>query len=122
MPTPALTRTKTLLYSAGSIGAGACFAFNNFVLPQLLKAAGAGDLLTGLLSSTRSIEGAVIQPTIGAPSDRTRTRLGRRRHYILAGIPLSAALFLFAATQRDVLVLTVAIVLFSIFFNTAADP
>lgn len=117
-----LTRTKTLLYSAGSIGAGAFFAFNNFVLPQLLKAAGAGDLLTGLLASTRSIEGAVIQPTIGALSDRTRTRLGRRRPYILVGIPLSAALFLFAATQRDVLGLTIAIVLFSIFFNTAADP
>ena len=122
MPGPTLTRTKTLLYSAGSIGAGAFFAFNNFVLPQLLKAAGAGDLLTGLLSSTRSIEGAIIQPTIGALSDRTRTRLGRRRPYMAVGIPLSAALFLFAATQHDVLGLTIAIVLFSIFFNAAADP
>ena len=122
MPGPTLTRTKTLLYSAGSIGAGAFFAFNNFVLPQLLKAAGAGDLLTGVLSSTRSIEGAIIQPTIGALSDRTRTRLGRRRPYIAVGIPLSAALFLFAATQHDVLGLTIAIVLFSIFFNAAADP
>src|SRR5207248_703424 len=83
------------------------YAFNNFVLPQLLKAAGAGDLLTGLLSSTRSIEGAIIQPTVGALSDRTRTRLGRRRPYIALGIPLSAAFFLFAATQHDVLGLTV---------------
>jgi Na+/melibiose symporter-like transporter len=117
-----LTRTRTLLYSAGSIGAGAFFAFNNFVLPQLLKAAGAGDLLTGLLSSTRSIEGALIQPTIGALSDRTRSRLGRRRPYIAIGIPLSAAFFVVAATQHDVLGLTVGIFLFSIFFNAAADP
>jgi maltose/moltooligosaccharide transporter len=117
-----LTRTKTLLYSAGSIGAGAFFAFNNFVLPQLLKAAGASDLLTGLLSSTRSIEGAIIQPTVGALSDRTRTRLGRRRPFIAVGIPLSAAFFLFAATQHDVLGLTIGIFLFSIFFNAAADP
>ena len=122
MPGPPLTRTRTLLYSAGSIGAGAFYAFNNFVLPQLLKAAGAGDLLTGLLASTRSIEGAIIQPTIGALSDRTRTRLGRRRPYVAVGIPLSAALFLFAATQHDVLGLTISIVLFSIFFNIAADP
>ena len=122
MPASRLTRTKTLLYSAGSVGAGAFFAFNNFVLPQLLKAAGAGDLLTGLLSSTRSIEGALIQPTIGALSDRTRTRLGRRRPYILVGIPLSAGLFLYAAAQHDVVGLTVGIVLFSIFFNAAADP
>ena len=117
-----LTRTKTLLYSAGSVGAGAFYAFNNFVLPQLLKSAGASDLVTGLLSSTRSIEGAIIQPTIGALSDRTRTRLGRRRPFIVIGVPLSAALFLFAATQHEVLGLTLAIVLFSIFFNAAADP
>src|SRR2546430_2098517 len=117
-----LTRTRTLVYSAGSVGAGAFYAFNNFVLPQLLKAAGAGDLLTGLLSSTRSIEGAIIQPTVGALSDRTRTRLGRRRPYIALGIPLSAAFFLFAATQHDVLGLTIGIFLFSIFFNAAADP
>lgn len=122
MPGLRLTRTKTLLYSAGSIGAGAFYAFNNFVLPQLLKAAGASDLLTGLLSSTRSIEGAIIQPTIGALSDRTRTRLGRRRPFIIVGVPLSAALFLFAATQHEVLGLTLAIFLFSIFFNAAVDP
>jgi Na+/melibiose symporter and related transporters len=108
VPEP-LTRTKTALYSAGSIGAGAFFAFNNFVLPQLLKAAGAGDLLIGLLSSTRSIEGAIIQPTIGALSDRTRGRFGRRRPFVALGIPLSAAFFLFAATQHDVLGLTVEI-------------
>src|SRR5258708_33695724 len=121
MPEP-LTRSKTLLYSAGSIGAGAFYAFNNFVLPQLLRAAGASDLLTGLLSSTRSIEGAIIQPTIGALSDRTRSRFGRRRPFIALGIPLSAAFFVFAATQHDVLGLTIGIVLFSIFFNAAADP
>ena len=117
-----LTRTRTLLYSAGSVGAGAFFAFNNFVLPQLLKAAGASDLLTGLLSSTRSIEGAIIQPTVGVLSDRTRGRFGRRRPFIALGIPLSAAFFLFAATQHEVLGLTIGIFLFSIFFNAAADP
>src|SRR4029077_17877849 len=81
-----------------------------------------GDLLTGLLSSTRSIEGAIIQPTIGALSDRTRGRFGRRRPYIAVGIPLSAAFFVVAATQHEVLGLTIGIFLFSIFFNAAADP
>lgn len=113
---------RALTYSAGSIGAGAFFAFNNFVLPQLLKAAGAGDLLTGLLSSTRSIEGVVIQPAVGALSDRTRGRLGRRRPFIAVAIPLSAAFFLFAAAQQGIVGLAIGIVLFSIFFNIAADP
>ena len=119
---PPLGLRRALTYSAGSVGAGAFFAFNNFVLPQLLKAAGAGDLLTGLLSSTRSIEGVIIQPAIGALSDRTRGRLGRRRPFIAVAIPLSAAFFLVAAAQQGIVGLAIGIVLFSIFFNIAADP
>ncbi|HUQ16931.1 MAG TPA: MFS transporter, partial [Candidatus Saccharimonadales bacterium] len=119
---PRLGAGHALTYSAGSVGAGAFFAFNNFVLPQLLKAAGAGDLLTGLLSSTRSIEGVLIQPAIGALSDKTRTRFGRRRPFIAAAVPVSAAFFLFAAAQQGIVGLAIGIVLFSIFFNIAADP
>lgn len=121
-PVPPLSTGRALAYSAGSVGAGAFFAFNNFVLPQLLKAAGAGDLLTGLLSSTRSIEGVIIQPVVGALSDRTRSRLGRRRPFIAAAVPASAAFFLFAAAQPGIVGLAIGIVLFSIFFNIAADP
>lgn len=119
---PPLDPRRALIYSAGSVGAGAFFAFNNFVLPQLLKAAGAGDLLTGLLSSTRSIEGVIIQPAVGALSDRTRGRLGRRRPFIAVAIPLSATFFLVAAAQQGIVGLAIGIVLFSIFFNIAADP
>jgi maltose/moltooligosaccharide transporter len=112
-----------LVYSAGSIGAGAFFAFNNFLLPLALKAAGAPDLITGLLSSTRSIEGVVIQPTVGAASDRIWTRFGRRRPFIAVCIPLSAVFFLIAsATNESLVPLAISIVLFSIFFNAAIDP
>lgn len=111
-----------LAYSAGSVGAGAFYAFNNFVIPLLLSAMSAPDLLIGLLSSTRSIEGVVVQPAIGAWSDRLSTRLGRRRPFLLAAIPLSA-LFLFLAPFANTLVqVAVAIFLFSIFFNVAVDP
>jgi maltose/moltooligosaccharide transporter len=112
-----------LIYSAGSIGSGAFYAFNNFLLPLVLKAVGAPDLITGLLSSTRSIEGVVIQPTVGAASDRIWTRFGRRRPFIAICIPLSAAFFLVAAGSAQSLVpLAISIFLFSIFFNAAIDP
>ena len=112
-----------LLYSAGSVGAGAFYAFNNFLLPLALKAVGAPDIITGLLSSTRSVEGVVIQPTVGAASDRIWTRFGRRQPFIAVCIPLSAAFFLVASASTTALVpLAVAIFLFSIFFNAAIDP
>ena len=118
-----LDKRKTILYSAGSIGTGAFFAFNNFVLPPLLKGFGAPDLLTGLLSSTRSIEGVVIQPTVGAISDRIWTPLGRRRPFMAIGIPLSAFFFVVAGFYTHTLLgLAIAIFLFSIFFNAAVDP
>src|SRR5437588_139573 len=50
-----------LTYSAASVGAGAFYAFNNFVISLLLKPMGAPDLVIGLLSSTRSLEGALVQ-------------------------------------------------------------
>jgi maltose/moltooligosaccharide transporter len=111
-----------LLYAAGSFGTGAFYAFNNFVLPPILKSFGASDLLIGLLSSTRSIEGAVIQPTVGALSDRLWTPIGRRRPFLLVGVPLSAAFFVAGAFVDNLVALAVVIFLFSIFFNVAVDP
>src|ERR1700682_6830799 len=117
-----LSLATKLLYSAGSIGTGAFYAFNNFVLPPILKSFGASDLLIGLLSSTRSIEGAVIQPTVGAFSDRVWTRFGRRRPFLLIGVPLSAAFFVAGGFVESLLPLAIVIFLFSIFFNVAVDP
>ncbi len=117
-----ISRARMLLYSAGSVGTGAFYAFNNFVLPPVLKSFGAPDLLIGFLSSTRSLEGALIQPTVGVLSDRTWTRLGRRRPFILAAIPLSALFFLAAGSASSLVQLAALIFLFSIFFNTAVDP
>ena len=116
------SRTLSLLYASASVGTGAFYAFNNFVLPPILKSFGAPDLLIGLLSSTRSIEGAVIQPTIGALSDRVWTPVGRRRPFMLVGIPLSAVFFIAGAFVSSLLPLAIVIFLFSIFFNVAVDP
>ena len=119
---PRLSAKTSLLYAAGSIGTGAFYAFNNFVLPPILKSFGAPDLVIGLLSSTRSIEGALIQPTVGALSDRVWTRFGRRRPFMLVGIPLSAVFFVAGAFVNSLLPLALVIFLFSIFFNVAVDP
>src|SRR4030088_1261170 len=117
-----LSLASMLFYAAGSVGTGAFYAFNNFVLPSILKANGAPDLIIGLLSSTRSIEGALIQPTVGVLSDRVWTRFGRRRPFLMVGIPLSAAFFVAGAFVNGLLPLAIVIFLFSIFFNVAVDP
>ncbi len=117
-----LSSTRMLLYSAASVGAGTFDAFNNFVLPPVLQCFGASSLLIGLLSSTRSVEGALLQPTIGALSDRIWTPIGRRRPFMVVGIPLSAIFFLAVSGANSLLPLAIGIFLFSFFYNTAIDP
>lgn len=109
-------------YSIASFGAGLFYGFNNATLPLLLNHFTNNPLLIGLLSSTRSIEGSILQPFIGAWSDRTWTPLGRRRPFMAIGIPLSALGFIMAAFTSNLLTLSIAIVFFSLLFNAAIAP
>ena len=57
---------------------------------------GASPLLFGLIWLAGPVSGMVVQPIIGAFSDKTDTRFGRRRPYLLLGaIFASLALWLF---------------------------
>src|SRR5919201_3556339 len=111
------------LYSVAAIGGGFFYIFNNAVLPMLLSRLTGNVLLINLLSNTRSIEGAVVQPVVGAWSDRTWTRLGRRRPFMLIAMPLSALFMaLTPLAQNHLAWIVVCIFLFSLLFNVAADP
>ncbi len=113
---------QALIYSVAQLGAGFFYAFNNATLPLILNRYTQNPLLIGLLSSTRSIEGVVIQPLVGAWSDRTWSVLGRRRIFMAAGVCVSALFFLAAPFATSLVPLVVAIVLFSLTFNAAVDP
>ncbi len=120
-PSP-LALPTMLAYSAASLGAGAFYLFANAALPLFLRPLTDSDVLIGLLSSARSIEGVVVRPLVGACSDTLRSPIGRRRPFYLVAIPL-AALFLALTPFAPSLGWTVAaIVLFSLCFNVAMDP
>ncbi len=64
-------------------------------------------LFLGGMAALGAITALVLQPTIGALSDRTYTRLGRRRPFILAGaVGLLIGLSLLAVTQVVALYIT----------------
>lgn len=143
--TPSRIRlTTALLFSSGNFGSGMFYAFNNFILPLFLDPLHVPIIAIGLLSSTRSLEGAVLQPIVGAWSDRTWTRWGRRRPFILRFVPICVVFILLtpflpgiaaspplAALQRSlgisptvlvVLLLVICIFLFTLAFNLMYDP
>ncbi|MBA2448060.1 MAG: MFS transporter, partial [Chloroflexi bacterium] len=127
-----------LSYLGWSFSIGVFSAFNNFTLTLWLTSFTSSYLLLGLLGNSRSFEGALVSPLVGAWSDRTWAGwLGRRRPFILVGGLLSALLFaLTPAISRwavpsavgplsgelaGLIPTIVAIFLFTLTFNAADD-
>lgn len=121
------TRQK-IFYTLGSIGNGVFGGFNNAIIPIWLQNFTSNSYLITYLSNTSTMEGVVLQPLVGRWSDRTTSRLGRRRPFILIGIPLAVFFLLLtpvAARHGGALVvpaIAVTIILFSIAWNVAGDP
>ncbi len=111
-----------LAYACASLGTGAFYAFNNAALPLFLRPLTGSDVLIGLLSSTRSVEGALVQPLVGTWSDRLRSPLGRRRPFLIVAVPLSALVLALTPLAPNLGLTVAAIVAFSLAFNLAVDP
>src|SRR5580700_5555111 len=80
LPAPAAEGPQTPLspaavfwYSVANIGCGAFFSFNNYVLPLFLERYTHNAVLLGLMGSSHSVEGAVIQPLVGSASDHVHS-------------------------------------------------
>ncbi|HEX8996965.1 MAG TPA: MFS transporter [Ktedonobacterales bacterium] len=136
---PPLSLKGALLYSSGNIGGGVFYGFNNFILTLFLHTLHVPITLNDLLGSTRSFEGAIIQPLVGAWSDRTwRPPLGRRRPFILWFAPVCALLLIatpfvaqltslgrpfgLSADLTAIILATLCIFLFTLTFNILFDP
>jgi MFS family permease len=73
-----------------------------FVSPGVVGSARQAVFL-GVLTALGAMLSLVLQPTVGALSDRTQTRLGRRRPYILGGGVMLLAGLITLALAHDVL-------------------
>ncbi len=62
---------------------------------------GLNPAITGIVMSLDNMAGLLILPYIGALSDRTRTRWGRRMPYLIVGIPIAAAAFSLSRSRSD---------------------
>lgn len=87
-----MTLRTRLGYGAGDLGGNLFFTVVSFhLLIFFTDTVGLSPALTGLAFTVARLWDAVTDPLMGALSDRTRTRWGRRRPYLLAGAPLLLA-------------------------------
>ncbi len=117
-----LSVVRMLLYGAGSFGAGLVFALLNTGFSLYLIDYSLPNWLIAFLSQERSFIGGFVQPVVGVFSDRTRTRLGRRRPYFLVGVPLAAIALVLLAQQPPLLALLLIVPVFALLLMIAYDP
>ena len=87
---------KTFLLGFGFFGVSIIWStYNAFVPIFLSQRFGLSTGIVGFFMVLDNIAGMIIQPPVGAYSDRLRTRLGRRLPFILIGAPISALAFIF---------------------------
>ncbi len=98
---------RTFLLGFGFLGVSVLWLLYNTYVPIFLQAGnpefevsgattigfGLSAVMAGLIMTLDNIAAFFIQPFIGIVSDRTRTRIGRRKPYILVGAPIAAVAF-----------------------------
>lgn len=97
---------KIFVLGFGFLGISLLWSIYNDFVPILLQAGrpdfnkgagiqgfGLGTTLTGFIMGLDNFAALFILPWIGGISDRLRTRIGRRKPFILIGAPLAAAAF-----------------------------
>ena len=110
-------------YSMGDLGANICYVLASSAFPLYLTAYGLPNWLVGFLAQERSLVGAVVQPVIGAMSDRLpATGLGRRRPFLLVGVPGTAVSLILLASHPSKVLVFVLLTAFSLCLALAYDP
>jgi maltose/moltooligosaccharide transporter len=119
---PRVPLATALLFSVANVGANLVFGFFNFAMPLYLGSYNLRPEFIGLLANERSFVGGFIQPFVGRLSDRTRTRLGRRRPFFLVGVPLMALALLVLGLHPPFAVMISVVPIAGFFLFIAFDP
>jgi maltose/moltooligosaccharide transporter len=103
---------RTFLLGFGFLGISLIWPiFNNFVPIFLRDRFGLSATLIGFIMTWDNYLNMFVQPVVGERSDRTRTRLGRRKPWMLVGAPLAALFFILVPAMGTVVGIMFAILL-----------
>lgn len=126
---PTLSIFQIINMSVGFLGIQMGFALQNSNASRILQAHGVDIEYLSLFWLAAPITGMVVQPVVGYYSDRTWTKIGRRRPYILVGALLTAtALFLmpnaalFTSLTPSLLVAAGILLLMDTAINLTMEP
>jgi MFS family permease len=92
---------KTLVLGFGIFGINTISPLFNSLIPPMLEDLGLAAAVIGFIMTWDNIINLFSQPWVGSRSDRTHTRLGRRKPWLMLGAPLAAFFFILVPLVRE---------------------
>lgn len=122
LPTSALVRISLFWLGLTSIDAVVNTAVQTRLRFDGLAEPGTVGTSLALVAAAQFIFSIVVQPTVGAISDYTTTRWGRRKPYIVGGALLDAVFLIGIATANSLVAIIAFVTLLALSTNTARGP
>ena len=92
---------RTFILGLGFFGISIIWPLFNSLIPPMLEDLGLSALVVGFILTWDNIINMFVQPWVGSRSDRTRTRIGRRKPFLLLGAPMAALFFILVPFVRE---------------------
>jgi MFS family permease len=92
---------STFILGFGFFGISIIWPLFNSLIPPMLQDLGLSAFWTGFILTWDNIINMFLQPVIGSMSDRTRSRFGRRKPFLMLGAPLAAVFFILVPFVRE---------------------
>jgi len=92
---------RTFILGFGFFGISIIWPLFNSLIPPMLEDLGLTAALTGFILTWDNIINMFLQPWVGSRSDRTHTRFGRRKPWLMLGAPLAAVFFILVPFVRE---------------------
>src|SRR6056297_3575332 len=92
---------KLFVLGFGFFGVSIIWPLYNAYVPIFLKSFDLSSFWVGTVTTIDNIFAILMLPVIGAMSDQTRTKFGRRKPYIMVGAPFAALFFVLIPIIKD---------------------
>ncbi len=93
--------TRTFILGFGFFGISIIWPLFNSLIPPMLEDLGLSAVVVGFILTWDNIINMFVQPWLGSLSDRTRTRIGRRKPFLILGAPMAALFFILVPFVRE---------------------
>ncbi|BBJ28426.1 tetracycline resistance protein, class B [Athalassotoga saccharophila] len=117
-----LNYRQTFLLGLGFMVVSMVWAGYNAYMPIFLGKYTDSNTLIGFVMVWDNIANIILLPIIGAMSDNTRTKIGRRMPYIIIGMPLAGIAYALLPLQKSFLTLIAIDLVFNVIIATYRSP